>query len=235
MREIWADTSAGGRVGMIPKWRGWIDRCKAIEWPDDDAARKQLAVKEWLRYRDDREYTYNETLPALPDEAMRIAKVHWLGLGHMEYAGEPVGFGVPDDHERQWWVESVEVYGERRPAGAGGGVDMVKVTNYPNLFQGLFDPNGPNTCMRCGTTLQGSAICKHIADGTHESDDPNHRIRTRRAAARIIYRNDCDVSIDEYARCNDNANSELSKVPADDGLPPMQCTCGGHVIPDADE
>lgn len=235
MREIWADTSAGGRVGMIPKWRYWQQRCERIEWPDKDNERQLRAINEWLDFRDEWQRDHRETLPPYSDEAMRIAKVHWLGLGHMEYAGEPVGFGTADEHARQWHVESVEVYGERRPASAGGGVEMVAITNYADLFKGLYDPDGANTCMRCGTTLHGDKICKHIADGTHADDEPAHRIRTRRAAARIIYRHDSDVTMAQFERCNKQATIDMSKVDASDGLPPMGCECGGHVIITGDE
>jgi hypothetical protein len=143
-------------------------------------------------------------------------------MGDMEYTGEPVGWGEPERTPDGWHIESVEVYGERRPASSGRGMDMVEIINWPDLFTGLYDPEGRNTCVKCGVTLEGAAICDHVAGGTWDRDDTRHQIQTREAAARVIYRHDCGVSLKDWRKCNDDTEQ-------------TGCNCGGHVITDGDE
>jgi hypothetical protein len=226
-RETWKDTPHGGGVGISPILTAWHKRCQSADWSPDggDISRSEI-YRHALHMWDDLRYTwkqqFREDIGAIGDEMLRIATVYARGMGDLEYTGEPVGWGEPERTPDGWHVESVEVYGERRPASAGRGMDMIEIINWPDLFTGLYDPEGRNTCVKCGVTLDGAAICDHIAGGTWDRDDTRHQIQTREAAARVIYRHDCGVSLKDWRQCNEDTEQ-------------MGCNCGGHVITVGDE
>jgi len=227
-REIWKDTPHGGRVGLPPVLTAWHKRVDEIDWstPEDtDISVSEIyrrAIDEWedLRYTWKREHL--EDIGPIDEEALRLARVYARGMGHMEYTGEPIGWGEPTHEPDGWHIESVETYGDRRPASAGGGVETVDVINWRNLFAGLFDPDGRNTCGKCGSTFDGAAICDHIAGGTWDYEDTRHQIQTRAAAARVIYRHDCGVSLKDWHKCNRETKQR-------------GCNCGAHVLPEDTE
>jgi len=206
----------------------WHKRADEIDWStpeDNDISVSEIyrrAIDAWedLRYTWKREHL--EDIGPISEEGLRIARVYARGMGDMEYTGEPIGWGEPTREPDGWHIESVETYGDRRPASAGGGVETVDVINWRNLFAGLFDPDGRNTCGKCGSTFEGGAICDHIAGGTWDYEDTRHQIKTRNAAARVIYRHDCGVSLKDWHKCNRDTEH-------------TGCNCGAHVLPEDSE
>jgi hypothetical protein len=206
MRDIWQDTDSGGRVGYTPDLRLWVEAVDSVEDPPPpwtvDSKREMLrlfGLGEWDR---------------LTDTMVAIAETVWSG--GPAYRGEPAGWDTETVDETGWTVDSVEIFGKHRQASAGGGVDMVEVTNYAQLFSGLYDPDGPNTCLRCGGTYHGSDIADHVAGGTPHPDDRRHMISDRSVAAWVILPDRHGVPTDKAMRCiRHNA-------------PTGSCDCGGH-------
>jgi hypothetical protein len=213
-RDIWRDTRAGGSVGLSPKMTEWVRLCRESPDRPDPTEAFTADSKRWILRTYEKTEWFKETdYRGLTSDMIRKAEGILSDLG--EYEGEPIGWAKPK-RPTGWTIDSVEVFGEKRKATNGGGVPMVELTNYPQRFKGLFDPEGRNMCLKCGETHKGPDIARHIAEGTGHPDDTRHKITLPEVAAAVILPLNRGVPPEEAHEClRQNQGSRI-------------CECGGH-------
>jgi hypothetical protein len=192
----------------------WVKLCRESPDRPDPPEAFTAESKRWILGLYESTEWFTETgYRGLTADMIRKAEGILSDLG--EYEGEPIGWAKPR-RPTGWTVDSVEVFGEKRKATNGGGVPMVELTNYPQRFEGLYDPEGRNMCLKCGETFKGANIARHIAEGTAHPDDTRHKIRLRKVAAAVILPLKTGVTFEEATKClKDNQGTGI-------------CDCGGH-------
>jgi len=132
------------------------------------------------------------------------------------YDGEAVGWDVSVDDGTDWRISHVTVFGEDRPAGAGGGVDTVTTINYADRFRGLWQDGALCRCAKCGMKGTGEWVINHLTRGRKDPNDDRHRIRHAEPLMWMIQPMDIPVKGSEWTRCAERYGAT------------HRCECGGH-------
>lgn len=168
-----------GGAATAPQY-AYTDESLRAQWPTADAASAggQLPDEPWCRERVRREIERTDgsvariagSLGMAPERVRRHVR-------EIEGECEPDEGRSFDVTVPQWWVASVTVDGEERPASAGSGIEMVEVTNegerlaeaVERLMGELVEPGQRYRC-ECGTAAYGRTMASHLVG--HGIEEP---------------------------------------------------------------
>jgi hypothetical protein len=188
--DIGAETLTAARTGgpaacdggaaTAPQY-AYTDESLRAAWPSADAASaggQRLGDPSWrLDEAEGRERVRRE-IEAAPDASVgRIAGVlemdpdrvrrylREIEADHRPGAGRSFDVAVP-----RWWVASVTVEGEERPASSGSGIEMVEVTAPEERLAEVVEPGQRYRC-DCGTAAYGrTMVCHLLGHGIEEPE-----------------------------------------------------------------